>query len=76
MNRRSALAALHGGALLFGLTGVFGKLASASPGVIVFGRALFAVLSSPASRARPGAPWDPRNGCAWRSAACSWPATG
>lgn len=32
MNRRSALAALHGGALLFGLTGVFGKLASASPG--------------------------------------------
>ena len=35
MNRRSALAALHGGALLFGLTGVFGKLASASPGVIV-----------------------------------------
>ncbi|WP_162961621.1 EamA family transporter, partial [Pseudomonas aeruginosa] len=45
MNRRSALAALHGGALLFGLTGVFGKLASASPGVIVFGRALFAVLA-------------------------------
>ena len=31
MNRRSALAALHGGAPL-GLTGVFGKLASASPG--------------------------------------------
>ncbi|HCF0167825.1 DMT family transporter [Pseudomonas aeruginosa] len=45
MNRRSALAALHGGALLFGLTGVFGKLASASPGGIVFGRALFAVLA-------------------------------
>jgi len=74
MNRRSALAALHGGALLFGLTGVFGKLASASPGVIVFGRALFAVLAL-GLFARL-APWDPRNGCAWRSAACSWPATG
>ena len=31
MNRRSALAALHGGALLFGLPGVFGKLACSWP---------------------------------------------
>ncbi|ALQ02199.1 Permease of the drug/metabolite transporter (DMT) superfamily [Pseudomonas brassicacearum] len=30
---------------MFGLTGVFGKLAAASPTVIVFGRAVFAVLA-------------------------------
>jgi drug/metabolite transporter (DMT)-like permease len=30
---------------MFGLTGVFGKLAAASPAVIVFGRAVFAVLA-------------------------------
>ncbi|MEG5265529.1 DMT family transporter [Pseudomonas sp. JDS28PS106] len=40
-----ALAALHAGALLFGLSGVFGKLAAASPSMIVFGRAAFAVLA-------------------------------
>jgi len=46
MNHRNALGALHIGALFFGLTGVFGKLAtSASPTVIVFGRAAFAVLA-------------------------------
>lgn len=46
MNHRTALGALHIGALFFGLTGVFGKLAaSATPSVIVFGRALFAVLA-------------------------------
>ncbi|NOP02768.1 EamA family transporter, partial [Klebsiella pneumoniae] len=40
MNHRTALGALHIGALFFGLTGVFGKLAtSASPAIIVFGRA-------------------------------------
>ena len=44
MTPRSALGALHLGALMFGLTGVFGKLASASPSVIVFGRGIFAVL--------------------------------
>lgn len=43
MNRRKALLALHLGALLFGLSGIFGKLALAAPIVIVFGRALFAV---------------------------------
>jgi drug/metabolite transporter (DMT)-like permease len=47
MTPRTALGALHIGALMFGLTGVFGKLAAASPAVIVFGRAAFAV-------ARPG----------------------
>jgi drug/metabolite transporter (DMT)-like permease len=46
MNHRTALGALHIGALFFGLTGVFGKLASsASPSIIVFGRAVFAVLA-------------------------------
>ncbi|QXH34501.1 DMT family transporter [Pseudomonas muyukensis] len=46
MNHRTALGALHIGALFFGLTGVFGKLAtSASPSIIVFGRAAFAVLA-------------------------------
>lgn len=43
MNRRKALLALHLGALFFGLSGIFGKLALAAPIVIVFGRALFAV---------------------------------
>ena len=45
MNRRKALLALHLGALLFGLSGIFGKLALAAPIVIVFGRALFAVAA-------------------------------
>lgn len=45
MTPRRALLGLHIGALAFGLTGVFGKLALAAPLVIVFGRALFAVLS-------------------------------
>ncbi|SPO56787.1 protein of unknown function, partial [Pseudomonas sp. JV551A1] len=57
MNHRTALGALHIGALFFGLTGVFGKLAaSASPAIIVFGRAAFAVLALAlfASLAGPG----------------------
>lgn len=54
MNRRKALLALHLGALLFGLSGIFGKLALAAPVVIVFGRALFAVLAL-APFARSGA---------------------
>ncbi|WP_338525764.1 DMT family transporter [Pseudomonas batumici] len=45
MTPRTALGALHIGALMFGLTGVFGKLASAVPAIIVFGRAGFAVLA-------------------------------
>ncbi|WP_420232287.1 DMT family transporter [Pseudomonas sp. ABY48] len=45
MTPRTALGALHIGALMFGLTGIFGKLAAASPAVIVFGRAVFAVLA-------------------------------
>lgn len=45
MQHRNALLALHLGALFFGLSGIFGKLALAAPMVIVFGRALFAVLA-------------------------------
>ena len=45
MTPRTALGALHIGALMFGLTGVFGKLAAASASSIVFGRAGFAVLA-------------------------------
>lgn len=45
MTPRTALGALHIGALMFGLTGVFGKLAEASPSIIVFGRAGFAVIA-------------------------------
>ncbi|RMT84789.1 DMT family transporter [Pseudomonas viridiflava] len=45
MTPRSALLALHFGALLFGLSGVLGKLAHASPSVIVFGRAAFAAVA-------------------------------
>jgi uncharacterized membrane protein len=42
---RSALLGLHIGALMFGLTGIFGKLILAGPLVIVFGRALFGALA-------------------------------
>lgn len=45
MTPRTALGALHIGALMFGLTGVLGKLAAASPAVITFGRAAFAVVA-------------------------------
>ena len=45
MTPRTALGALHIGALMFGLTGVLGKLAAAAPAVITFGRAAFAVAA-------------------------------
>ncbi|WP_460425741.1 DMT family transporter [Azotobacter armeniacus] len=56
MQHRSALFALHLGALLFGLSGIFGKLALAAPLVIVFGRALFAVAAL-LPFARPNGNW-------------------
>lgn len=62
MSRGKALLALHLGALLFGLSGIFGKLALAAPIVIVFGRALFAVAvlalfsARGAAQARPNWP--------------------
>lgn len=45
MQHRTALLALHLGAVLFGLSGIFGKLALVAPLLIVFGRALFAMLA-------------------------------
>ncbi|WP_084166504.1 DMT family transporter [Stutzerimonas azotifigens] len=45
MTRRHALLSIHLGALLFGLAGVFGKLAAATPLTITFGRAGFALLA-------------------------------
>jgi drug/metabolite transporter (DMT)-like permease len=68
MTPRTALGALHIGALMFGLTGVFGKLAAASPAIIVFGRAVFAVLALTVfARFASNTPWQklrPRDG--WR----------
>lgn len=45
MTHRNALLAIHFGALMFGLSGVFGKLAQSTPLIITLGRALFAVLA-------------------------------
>ena len=45
MNQRNALWAIHIGALLFGLSGIFGKLANTTPQMISAGRALFAVAA-------------------------------
>lgn len=80
MTPRTALGALHIGALMFGLTGVFGKLAAATPAVIVFGRAAFAVLALAFLRGSPATPAGknskPWTGAACCSAACCWPGTG
>ena len=45
LTHNRALAFMHVDALLFGLTGIFGKLASTSPDAIVLGRAVFAVAA-------------------------------
>lgn len=45
MTERKALLAIHLGALLFGLSGIFGKLATTTPLNISAGRAVFAVLA-------------------------------
>ena len=45
MTERNALLAIHLGALLFGLSGIFGKLAATTPNMIAGGRAGFAVLA-------------------------------
>ncbi|AYF85947.1 DMT family transporter [Pseudomonas sp. JS3066] len=45
MKERNALLAIHLGALLFGLSGIFGKLANTAPMIITFGRGLFAVIA-------------------------------
>lgn len=67
MTPRSALGALHIGALMFGLTGVFGKLAAASPSIIVFGRAAFAVIALAVfARFASNAPWKHLQMRDWR----------
>lgn len=45
MTHGRALASMHVAALMFGLTGILGKLAEAGPLAIVLGRAMFAVLA-------------------------------
>ncbi|MES2820801.1 MAG: DMT family transporter [Pseudomonadota bacterium] len=66
MNHRSALIALHCGALMFGLTGVLGKLAAPTPAMIVFGRAVFAVLALALfARLFGRRPWQRLNGHDW-----------
>jgi drug/metabolite transporter (DMT)-like permease len=45
MTPRNALWAIHLGALLFGLSGIFGKLADSAPEMITAGRSFFAVIS-------------------------------
>ncbi|WXL27313.1 DMT family transporter [Ectopseudomonas mendocina] len=45
MTPSNALWAIHLGALLFGLSGIFGKLADSAPEIITAGRSLFAVLA-------------------------------
>jgi drug/metabolite transporter (DMT)-like permease len=45
MTPRNALLAIHLGALLFGLSGIFGKLADTSAEMITAGRSLFAVIA-------------------------------
>lgn len=45
MTTRQALLAIHFGALMFGLSGVLGKLAESDPLMISFGRAVFAVIA-------------------------------
>ncbi|WP_095156801.1 DMT family transporter [Pseudomonas sp. Irchel 3E13] len=66
MNHRTALGALHIGALFFGLTGVFGKLASAAPSIIVFGRAAFAVLALGLFARLAGPAWRTLQAQDWR----------
>ena len=45
MTYSRALLAIHLGALMFGLSGIFGKLANTTPWAIVGGRAIFAVAA-------------------------------
>lgn len=45
MTSRNALLAIHFGAVMFGLSGVFGKLAESTPVIITLGRAGFAALA-------------------------------
>ena len=67
ITQRAALGALHVAVLLFGLTGVLGKLADSNPAIIVFSRAAFAVLALSLCAGLFGrASWQPLNGANWR----------
>ncbi len=57
-DRRAALLQLHGATVLFGVSGVFGKLVAGSSELIVFGRSVFALAALSALCLRRGrAPW-------------------
>lgn len=45
MDRRRALWLMHGATVLFGISGIFGKLIASSAAVLVFGRAIFALAA-------------------------------
>lgn len=45
MTRRSALLQMHIAAVLFGLSGIFGKLIISGVAVLVFGRAAFGLMA-------------------------------
>lgn len=56
---KSALLRMHAATVLFGLSGIFGKLCSCSPAMLVCGRAFFAVGAlSLLCLARRHAPWQ------------------
>lgn len=58
MTRTQALIAIHVAAVLFGLTGIFGELITASAAVITAGRAAFAAVTLAIfMRARGGSMW-------------------
>lgn len=57
-DRRAALLRMHGATVLFGVSGVFGKLVAGSSGLIVFGRSVFALAALSLLCLRRGrAPW-------------------
>lgn len=59
MTRRSALYQMHAAAILFGISGIFGKLILSGVAVLVFGRAAFAVLALSLLMVKSGRlPWQ------------------
>lgn len=59
MTRRSALYQMHAAAILFGISGIFGKLILSGVAVLVFGRAAFAILALSLLMAKSGRlPWQ------------------
>lgn len=59
MTHRNALYQMHAAAILFGVSGIFGKLILSGVAVLVFGRATFAVLALSLLMAKSGRfPWQ------------------